>query len=246
MNSMAVSSVWLARRGELDALVVAVRADVGLFLGPHTFTTMSSPRADLTDDHALVDDLARRDEQLASLLQVVEGVSRWCRPGGRRSSRRPCDAGRSPAHGVQPAWCVWSSAVPRVSVSRSQRKPMSPRAGASQVMIVRPGSPLRRSMTRPLRGASAWVTVPTCSSGTSHTPRSSGSWRLPSTSRGDDLGPAHLHLVALAPHRLDEHGELQLAPAGDIDDVGRVGVGQADRHVAEHFALEAIAQMTAR
>ena len=37
----------------------------------------------------------------------------------------------------------------------------------------------------------------------------------------DDLGPAHLQLVALAAHRLDEHRELQLAPAGDLDDVGR-------------------------
>ena len=38
---------------------------------------------------------------------------------------------------------------------------------------------------------------------------------------GDHLGPAHLQLVALPPHRLDEHGELELAPAGHLDHVGR-------------------------
>ncbi len=38
---------------------------------------------------------------------------------------------------------------------------------------------------------------------------------------GDDLGPADLQLVALATHRLDQHGQLQLATAGDLDDVGR-------------------------
>ena len=61
----------------------------------------------------------------------------------------------------------------------------------------------------------------------------------------DDLGPADLQLVALAAHRLDEHRELQLAAAGDLDDVGRVGLLQADRHVAEDLALEALAQVAA-
>jgi hypothetical protein len=38
----------------------------------------------------------------------------------------------------------------------------------------------------------------------------------------DHLGPADLELVPLAPHRLDEHRQLQLTPAGDLDDLGRV------------------------
>ena len=59
----------------------------------------------------------------------------------------------------------------------------------------------------------------------------------------DHLGPADLHLVALAPHRLDEHRELELAPAGHLDHIRRVGVGQPDRHVAEHLALEALAEV---
>ena len=56
---------------------------------------------------------------------------------------------------------------------------------------------------------------------------------------GDDLGPADLQLVALAAHRLDEHGQLQLAAAGDLDDVGRAGLEQLDRHVAEQLLVRA-------
>ena len=41
---------------------------------------------------------------------------------------------------------------------------------------------------RPLRAASSWVTVPTCSSGTSTDRRSTGSWRLPSISRSTTCG----------------------------------------------------------
>ena len=136
--------------------------------------------------------------------------------------------------------------MPRVAVSSSERKPIRPRAGASKVTIVRPASPGRRSVTRPLRGASAWVTVPTCSSGTSTHAALERLVALAVDLLGDDLGPADLQLVALAAHRLDEHGQLQLAAAGDLDDVGRVGLVEADRHVAEHLALEALAEVAAR
>ena len=47
----------------------------------------------------------------------------------------PMRCGSSPAHGIQPAWWVCSSAVPRVAVSSLPRKPMRPRAGASKVTI---------------------------------------------------------------------------------------------------------------
>ncbi len=62
---------------------------------------------------------------------------------------------------------------------------------------------------------------------------------------GDHLGPADLQLVALAAHRLDEHGELQLAAAGDLDDVGRIGAEQLDRDVAEQLAVEPVDEVPA-
>ena len=145
----------------------------------------------------------------------------------------------SPAHGIHPMWCWCSRAVPRVAVISSERNPIRPRLGHSNVTIVRPASPVRRSVMRPLRGASSWVTVPTCSSGTSHTPRSCGSKLLAVDFLGDDLGPADLQLVALAAHRLDQHRQLQLAAAGDLDDVGRAGLEQLDRHVAEQLLVRA-------
>jgi len=47
----------------------------------------------------------------------------------------------SPAHGSYPANTLWMTAVPRVSVSISERKPMSPRAGM-----------MNSIRTQPLRG----------------------------------------------------------------------------------------------
>jgi hypothetical protein len=55
--------------------------------------------------------------------------------------------------------------------------------------------------------------MPTCSSGTSTVTSSIGSSSLAVGLAGDDLGVAELQLVALAAHRLDEDGELQLAAA---------------------------------
>jgi hypothetical protein len=52
----------------------------------------------------------------------------------------------------------------------------------------------------------------------------------PSISLGDDLGVAELHLVALAAHRLDEDGELQLAAAEHEE---RVGVSVGSTRIAE-------------
>ena len=60
----------------------------------------------------------------------------------------------------------------------------------------------------------------------------------------DDLGPAHLQLVALAAHRLDEHRELQLAAAGDLDAHRATRCrSSSDRHVAEHLAVEPFAEV---
>ena len=62
---------------------------------------------------------------------------------------------------------------------------------------------------------------------------------------GDDLGPADLQLVPLTAHALDEHGELQLTTTGDLDHVGRAGVEELDRHVAEDLAVEPVDEVTA-
>ena len=123
---------------------------------------------------------------------------------------------------------------------------MRPRAGASKVTMVRPGSPGRRSSDAPLAGREGLGDGADVLVGhVADAPLErlvAPAVDLP----GDDLGPADLQLVALAAHRLDEHGELQLAPAGHLDHVGRVGVLDADRHVAEHLALEALPQVARR
>ncbi len=155
----------------------------------------------------------------------------------------PLRVGRSPTQGIQPAWCWCMRAVPRVAVSSWDRNPIRPRDGASMVTTVRPVSPGRRSVTRPLRGARAWVTVPTCSSGTSMTRPLERLVAVAVDLADDDLGPADLQLVALPAHRLDEHGQLELASPGHLDDVGRAGLVDPDRDVAQDLAVEALAKV---
>ena len=76
------------------------------------------------------------------------------------------------------------------------------------------------------------------SSGTSIVSSSTGSCTLPSISRIDDLRLADGELETLAPHRLDEHRELQLAAALHLPRVGSLGREHAQRHVADELLLQ--------
>ena len=133
--------------------------------------------------------------------------------------------------------------MPRVAVMSSERKPMSPRAGASNVTMLRPGSPGRRSMHAAAARRERLRDRADVLLGNVDDTALERLARLAVDLAGDHLGPAHLELVALPAHRLDEHRELQLAAAGDLEDVGRLGVGQLDRDVAEHLALEPLTQV---
>ena len=62
----------------------------------------------------------------------------------------------------------------------------------------------------------------------------------------DHLRPAHLELEAFATHGLYEYGELELSTAGHLDDLRRRSVADPDRHVAEHFAFETVADLSRR
>ena len=56
---------------------------------------------------------------------------------------------------------------------------------------------------------------------------------------GHHLGLAHGQLEALAAHGLDQHGQLQLAPALDLPGVGPLGGADPQRDVADQLGLEA-------
>ena len=62
---------------------------------------------------------------------------------------------------------------------------------------------------------------------------------------GYDLGVAQLELVTLAPHRLDENGQLKLASPEHDEGVRRLGLLHANGEVLSGFAKEAVAQVTA-
>src|SRR5436190_7069018 len=62
----------------------------------------------------------------------------------------------------------------------------------------------------------------------------------------DHLRPRDLELVTLAPHRLDEDREVQLAAAAHHERVGRVAVGDAERDIALELGVETLAKLAAR
>ena len=59
-------------------------------------------------------------------------------------------------------------------------------------------------------------------------------------------GRRHGQLEALAPHLLDEHGELELAAAADLEGIAGLGRVDLDRDVAQDLALEARLDLAAR
>jgi hypothetical protein len=75
---------------------------------------------------------------------------------------------------------------------------------------------------------------------------SHGSCFTPSDVLGDHARLAHRELVALAAHVLDEDREVQLAAPRDEEHVGVGRLLDAQRHVREQLAVEALAQLAAR
>ncbi len=59
-----------------------------------------------------------------------------------------------------------------------------------------------------------------------------------------DLGTRHLQLESLAPHHLDQDRQLQLAAADHLHLLGRFGVLDAQRDVAQQLPRQTIAQVT--
>ena len=68
--------------------------------------------------------------------------------------------------------------------------------------------------------------------------RSTGSLRLAVDLAGDHLRLADRELVTLAAHQLDEHAERQLAATLNLPHVRALGVGHAQRDVADELAVQ--------
>ena len=123
------------------------------------------------------------------------------------------------------------------------RKPIRPRVGTRNSSRTQPVPWLTMFSIRPLRRASSCVTTPRKSSGTSIESRSIGSWTTAVDLARHDLRLADRELEALAPHRLDEHGELELAAALHLPGVGALGVEHAHGDVADELLLEPVAHL---
>ncbi len=72
------------------------------------------------------------------------------------------------------------------------------------------------------------MTVPTKFSGMSMVRTSDGLHELVVDALGDDGGARDHELEAFAAHHFDEHGELQLAAAEDLEVVRGAGIFDAD------------------
>src|SRR5215216_4433688 len=231
-------------RDQPDGLVRGVGADVGLLLLAGRVDVDVLGAGVLADDHALVHLGAGADEQLAPLLELPEGI-----PGGGPDPvgdqgavdpvvDRPgpvvvaveqvVEDGRAPGRGEQagaeadqaPGRHPELQAYPAGAVVDHVGHP-PPAQGqalgddADELLGHVEGDRLVRLLEPPVDGA------------------------------GDDLGPRHLQLVALAPGLLDQHGQLELAPALDLEGVGRGGRDHPDGHVAEDLAVQAVLEVAA-
>ena len=137
--------------------------------------------------------------------------------------------------------------VPLVSVRNCERKPIRPRAGNAELEPHAAAAVVDHLRHHAARARpTCAMTTPWKSSGTSMTRSSTGSIADAVDLLGDDLGPRDLQLEAFAPHHLDQDRQLQLAAADHLHLLGRVGVLDAERHVAEQLLVEAIAQIARR
>ena len=76
--------------------------------------------------------------------------------------------------------------------------------------------------------------------------RSYGSWISPFDRVEQHLRARDLQLEALAAHLLDEHGQLELAAAADLERLGGLGGQDLDRDVAEDLAVQPGLDLAAR
>ena len=245
MNSMACSRFEEARGHEPDRLVGGGRAHVGLLLLLRHVDVQVVGAGVLADDHPLVDLGPRADEDLAPLLQVVDRVRGGpAHPVGDERARG--------AHRDRP--------VPRFP--RREQVVHDPGAsGVGEELRPEPDQPARRQVKLQAHAPAAVVDHARHRALPRPDQRDDDALVLlghvdqevfdrledgaVSLAR-DDLRPRDLQLEPLAPHHLDEDRQLQLAPADDVHLLGRVGVLDADRHVAEQLARQPVAQVPAR
>ena len=157
----------------------------------------------------------------------------------RSATSEPLRRGRiSPAHGSMRSKTWWSRPVPRVSVSSSVRKP-DQAPGRHQVLEAHPAGAVVDDLLHPALaqgeqlGDDAEVLL-------GHVDRHPVD-RLVDLAvdlAGQHLGLADGELEALAAHHLDEHGELQLAPALHLPGVGPLGRQDPDADVADQLLVE--------
>ena len=133
--------------------------------------------------------------------------------------------------------------VPRVSVRNCDLKPINPRAGMRNSSRTRP-DPWLTILVIAARRVPSWaITIPLVLLGHVHHEILDRFQRLAAGGPRDDLRPRRLQLVPFPPHHLDQDRELQLAAPHHLLLVRRLGLFDANRHVADQLAREPFAQV---
>src|SRR3954447_10390674 len=226
-------------RHELDGVVGARGAHVRLLLLAHgVHVEVLGPRV-LADHHALVDLLARADEELAALLQLEQREG-----GGLAAAVGDETAGRARLDLAVPGLVALEDGVhdPRATrlgeelgaeadqAARGDEVLDAHPAGAVVDHLLHPTLAQRQQLGRHTEVVLRDV----------YREPLDGLVELAVDLAGHDLRLAHGQLEALAAHRLDENRKLQLAAALDLPGVGPLGLEYADRHVAEQLLLEPV------
>ena len=133
--------------------------------------------------------------------------------------------------------------VPRVSVRKRERKPMSPRDGTENSRRTRLEPGWIIFVILPLRTANSCETTPIKSSGNIDDQQLHGFVERAVDLAGDDGGLGHLQLVAFPPHGLDDDRELEFAAARDLKGVRLFGIDDAEADVLFLLVKESLSEL---
>src|SRR5690606_14616919 len=147
---------------------------------------------------------------------------------------------------IGPKWSkIWVRIpVPEVRVINRERKPIRPRAGMMKSRRTRPLPSSTMFCSSPRRLPISSMMEPWCDSSISITTCSYGSQRTPDF-LGHHFRTGHAQFKAFPTHGFDQYRQVQLAPAGHHELVGRVALLYPQRHVMDQLPFQTLLDITA-
>src|SRR5690606_24352119 len=234
------------RRREQDVLVVGRRTDVRQMLFLRRVDRQVVAAAVDADDHAFVDLVARTDEEQPSLLKVEERIARGAAVDHRHEHADVALTDfRRHARRITIEHVIEQAGAGRDGQVLGPEADQASRGNA--VFEAHASTPVphhAQQLAAPLREPAHHRPLTLLGEVDRHAlPRRVD---LAVDAALDHGRPRYRELVALAPHRLDQHGEMELAAPRHAKLVRVLGGLDAQRDVVLRLLLEARANLTAR